>query len=145
MDDQRRNRATATKGSSDVCATCIPLAAESAHDRAVSILWYGVLVLLTVLAAVLWERQRRAARPKDERGRPWAVVVTVAALDGWLWWVASGAPWSPIWELSVPLALVNLLLALVVISDLTGVNMESNKRTAWLDAMIMQPPDRPRR
>jgi hypothetical protein len=29
----------------------------------VSFVWYVVLVPLTVLAAVLWERQRRAARP----------------------------------------------------------------------------------
>jgi len=111
----------------------------------VSFVWYVVLVPLTVLAAVLWERQRRAVLPKDERDRPWALVVTIAAMDGWLWWVASSAPWSPIWELSVPLALVNLVLALVVISDLTGVTMESNKRSAWLEAMIMRPPDRPRR
>jgi hypothetical protein len=110
----------------------------------VSFVWYVVLVPLTVLAALLWERQRRAARPKDERGRPWALVVTVAAVDGWLWWVASGAPWSPIWELSVPLALVNFVLALVVISDLTGVTMQG-KRSAYLESMIRPPPDRPRR
>ena len=106
--------------------------------------WYVVLAPITVLAAVLWERQRRAGRPKDERGRPWALVVTVAAIDGWLWWVASGAPWSPVWGLIWPLIAVNFVLAWVMLSDLTGVKLQGS-RSAYLESMIRQPPERPRR
>jgi hypothetical protein len=92
------------------------------------ILGYAVLAAVTLLAAFAWVIRLR----KPASARRWSWLATAAALDAWIWWLATGSPFAPLWVLIWPLVLINFVLAWAVISDLTGVQLQG-ARSARLD------------
>jgi hypothetical protein len=83
-------------------------------------LFMGTVIALTVLAVGGWAIQLGRRRRGAAVSTRLAVVITLLAVDGWLWAAAGDAAFGPIRWLVGPLVLVNAVLAMGAIYGLTG-------------------------